>query len=140
MQISAESFREKSTDRNILVVLTVVGIMAILMMSFEILGQLHLLEDHSMLLSGAEILSESLFVLALGWATPKVLRELNTRRQTSMIAQEARLQVQTLFNMTDMLQSAIGYGDANAVLRATALKLLPGLGGALYVFNNSGDR
>jgi diguanylate cyclase (GGDEF)-like protein len=42
--------------------------------------------------------------------------------------------------MADMLQSAHGYADANAVLRATAAKLIPGFGGALYVFNNSGDR
>ena len=34
----------------------------------------------------------------------------------------------------------MGYEDANAVLRATAGRLLSGLGGALYIFNNSRDR
>jgi diguanylate cyclase (GGDEF)-like protein len=42
--------------------------------------------------------------------------------------------------MADMLQSAMGYEDANAVLRATAARLLSGLSGALYIFNNSRDR
>lgn len=42
--------------------------------------------------------------------------------------------------MTEMLQSALGHADANTVLRSTATDLLPGRGGALYIFNNSGDR
>lgn len=45
-----------------------------------------------------------------------------------------------LFAMTDMLQSADGYDDACAVLRATSLRLLPDFGAALYIFNNSRDR
>lgn len=51
-----------------------------------------------------------------------------------------RERVERLFEMTDMLQSAMGYPDANAVLRATADRMLPGFGGALYIFNNSRDR
>ncbi|MCA1502245.1 GGDEF domain-containing protein, partial [Bradyrhizobium sp. NBAIM14] len=39
-----------------------------------------------------------------------------------------------------MLQSASDHRDANAVLLATAAELIPGFGGALYVFNNSRDR
>jgi diguanylate cyclase (GGDEF)-like protein len=65
---------------------------------------------------------------------------MKTGRTTSRGALEARAQVESLFKMADMLQSAIGYGDANSVLRATAARLLPGLGGSLYIFNNSGDR
>jgi diguanylate cyclase (GGDEF)-like protein len=42
--------------------------------------------------------------------------------------------------MTDMLQAAEDHDDAGAILEATALRLLPGFGGALYVFNNSRDR
>jgi diguanylate cyclase (GGDEF)-like protein len=53
---------------------------------------------------------------------------------------EAREQTERLFAMTDMLQSASGQDDTNEVLRATAAKLMPGFGGALYVFNNSRDR
>ena len=52
----------------------------------------------------------------------------------------ARQQVEQLFLMADMLQSAADQEDTNAVLRSTALRLLPGVGGALYVFNNSRDR
>jgi diguanylate cyclase (GGDEF)-like protein len=55
-------------------------------------------------------------------------------------AREAKAQTDELFNMTDMLQSADGYDDATAVLKATALRLLPDFGAALYVFNNSRDR
>lgn len=55
-------------------------------------------------------------------------------------ATRSREEVMRLFEMTDMLQSAQGQGDANRVLRATAMELMPDLGGALYVFNNSRDR
>lgn len=52
----------------------------------------------------------------------------------------AHEQVERLFRMTDMLQSASGYADANAVLKATTDGLLPDFGCSLYVFNNSRDR
>ncbi len=52
----------------------------------------------------------------------------------------AKQQIEQLFAMGDMLQSAVDIDDTNAVLRATATRLLPGFGGALYVFNNSRDR
>jgi len=55
-------------------------------------------------------------------------------------AQEAKLQIEELFQMTDMLQAAENHEDAGAVLMATARRLLPEFGGALYVFNNSRDR
>lgn len=52
----------------------------------------------------------------------------------------SRQQVEELFAMTDMLQSADSHHDAGAVLEATTRKLLPDFSGALYVFNNSRDR
>jgi diguanylate cyclase (GGDEF)-like protein len=52
----------------------------------------------------------------------------------------AKKQVDQLFFMTDMLQSAAGQDDTNEVLRSNAAALMPGFGGALYVFNNSRDR
>ena len=55
-------------------------------------------------------------------------------------ASAERQKTQELFAMTDMLQSADGYDDACAVLRATSLRLLPDYSAALYVFNNSRDR
>lgn len=68
----------------------------------------------------------------------------NAARETANRAKEAanasREKVALLFQMTDMLQSAADHQDANAVLRATAADLIPGFGGALYVFNNSRDR
>jgi diguanylate cyclase (GGDEF)-like protein len=53
---------------------------------------------------------------------------------------EAREQIEQLFAMTDMLQSAESHDDAGAVLEATARTLLPDFRGALYIFNNSRDR
>ncbi|WP_225205149.1 sensor domain-containing diguanylate cyclase [Novosphingobium huizhouense] len=53
---------------------------------------------------------------------------------------EARWQTAELFAMTDMLQAAETYDDASAVLMATARRLLPRYGAALYIFNNSRDR
>jgi len=55
-------------------------------------------------------------------------------------ADSQRRQVELLFAMTDMLQSAENHEDAGQVLEATASQLLPGLRGALYIFNNSQDR
>ena len=62
------------------------------------------------------------------------------RAAAKTAAEASRLKMDQLFQMADMLQSASGHLDANAVLKATAERLLPGLGGALYIFNNSRDR
>lgn len=63
-------------------------------------------------------------------------------RRTREIAQanEAHRHIEELFAMTDMLQAAETYEDSSAVLMATARRLLPDYGAALYVFNNSHDR
>jgi diguanylate cyclase (GGDEF)-like protein len=63
-------------------------------------------------------------------------------RQARMFAmtKATTKQVEELFAMTDMLQAAEDHDDAGAVLMATAQRLLPDFGGALYVFNNSRDR
>jgi diguanylate cyclase (GGDEF)-like protein len=55
-------------------------------------------------------------------------------------ARHSREQIEQLFAMTDMLQSAENHDDAGAVLEATASRLLPEFRGALYIFNNSRDR
>ncbi len=55
-------------------------------------------------------------------------------------AEDSREQIEQLFAMTDMLQSAEGHDDAGAILEATAVSLLPEFRGALYIFNNSHDR
>ncbi len=55
-------------------------------------------------------------------------------------AESSRQQIEQLFAMTDMLQSAENHEDAGAILEATAISLLPEFRGALYIFNNSYDR
>jgi diguanylate cyclase (GGDEF)-like protein len=55
-------------------------------------------------------------------------------------AEEARQQIEQLFAMTDMLQSAENHEDVGAILEATATHLLPQFRGGLYIFNNSNDR
>lgn len=67
-------------------------------------------------------------------------REARGREHATLLSIRSRQQVEELFGMTDTLQSALDGDDANQVLRATALRLLPGFSGALYVFNNSRDR
>jgi diguanylate cyclase (GGDEF)-like protein len=74
-------------------------------------------------------------VMIFAWGVC-ILLGMAERSQTN----NAKEQTDELFAMTDMLQSADGYEDAAAVLRATAERLLPTLGVALYVFNNSRDR
>lgn len=70
----------------------------------------------------------------------RAIDELRLQKRLFSEAREAQSQVQELFAMTDMLQAAEDHEDAGAVLMATSLRLLPGYGGALYVFNNSRDR
>lgn len=82
----------------------------------------------------------AVLLLTLIWAVPHAIGEMRGRRELAFRALDARRQVEQLFKMTDMLQSAVDYNDANAVLRSTAAQLLPGLGGALHIFNNSRDR
>jgi diguanylate cyclase (GGDEF)-like protein len=55
-------------------------------------------------------------------------------------AEDSREQIEQLFAMTDMLQSAENHDDAGAILEASATSLLPDFRGALYIFNNSHDR
>jgi GAF domain-containing protein len=81
-----------------------------------------------------------ILLLTLVWAVPHAIGEMKSRRELALRALDARRQVEQLFKMTDMLQSAVDYEDANAVLRATAAQLLPGFGGTLHIFNNSRDR
>jgi diguanylate cyclase (GGDEF)-like protein len=72
-------------------------------------------------------------IIAMIYAFRSILKALDS-------GLEAKQQVDQLFFMTDMLQSAAGQDDTNEVLRSTTTTLMPGFGGALYVFNNSRDR
>ncbi len=79
-------------------------------------------------------------IAALTRSFRRTMRE--TRQREVAMAESARttLRVEQLFGMTSLLQSAPDRQDANEVLRATAVRLLPGHSGRLYVFNNSQDR
>ena len=87
-----------------------------------------------------QVLSGTLAIAAMFFAFRSSAREADGRSAALRSADTSRVQVARLFEMADVLQSATDYGDANQVLKATAADLLPGLGGALYVFNNSRDR
>jgi diguanylate cyclase (GGDEF)-like protein len=87
-----------------------------------------------------QVLSGTLAIATLFFAFRSSAREADGRSAALKSADTSREQVARLFEMADVLQSATDYGDANQVLKATATELLPGFGGALYVFNNSRDR
>jgi len=87
-----------------------------------------------------QVLSGTLAITAMFFAFRLSAREAHGRSAALKSADSSRGQVARLFEMADVLQSATDYGDANQVLKATAADLLPGFGGALYVFNNSRDR
>lgn len=140
MKSPETKFSTRSSDHQVLFATVLSVLTALLTLGLEVLGQLHWLDAHQKLASWAEIGAELLAAAAITWAGTLALRVMSARRVTSLIAIETRNEVETLFNMTDMLQSALGYADANAVLHSTASKLLPDFGGALYIFNNSGDR
>jgi diguanylate cyclase (GGDEF)-like protein len=138
--ISVEAnLSDRSSDRQVLFATLLSGFAVSMMLVFELLGRLNFWNEDG-LASSAEILSEVFALGAITWAGAVALRVMKETRAVSVAAVDAGSQVETLFKMTDMLQSALGYADANAVLRTTASKLMPDLGGALYIFNNSGDR
>lgn len=87
-----------------------------------------------------QVVSGTLAIAAMFFAFRSSAREADGRSAALKSADTSRGQVARLFEMADVLQSATDYGDANQVLKATAADLLPGFGGALYVFNNSRDR
>lgn len=129
---------DKSSDRKVLIAaLTIALMVAVMLLSLFAEGTNRL--DHELMMA-IEIAAAVTIFGAVAYGAPTALREMSQRRDATIAALEAQLQVELLFKMTDMLQSALGYSDANAVLRSTATRLLPGFGGALYVFNNSGDR
>jgi diguanylate cyclase (GGDEF)-like protein len=80
-----------------------------------------------------DVACATLATIAMLYAFRRIIRALDS-------GFAARHQVEQLFFMADMLQSAGGQEDTNEVLRATSTNLLPGFSGALYVFNNSRDR
>jgi diguanylate cyclase (GGDEF)-like protein len=81
-----------------------------------------------------------LAILGLIHAFRSSVAEADGRAAAVASANRSREQVARLFEMADVLQSAADHADANAVLNATAMELVPGFSGALYVFNNSRDR
>lgn len=131
---------DKSSDHKVLLAGLVVAVMAVALLLVLFMERMDVFAHDSYVLTVVENAAVLIIFGATAFAAPLALREMRQRREAAMGALEAQQQVELLFNMTDMLQSALGYPDANAVLRSTAAKLLPGLGGALYVFNNSGDR
>jgi len=131
---------DSSSERKVLLAGMLVAIMAVALLLIMFLEQTDVSEHQAYFLVVIENAAVIIIFGATAFAAPLALREMRQRREATLGALATRLQVELLFKMTDMLQSASTYADANAVLRSTASKLLPGFGGALYVFNNSGDR
>ena len=87
-----------------------------------------------------QIASVILLVVAIGRAYRRVQAESEARREARENEAATRRRLELLFGMHDMLQAAEDHRDANLILSATASELAPAATGALYVFNNSGDR
>jgi len=87
-----------------------------------------------------QIGSVILLVLAIGRAYRRVQAESQARWRAIENEAGTRRRLELLFGMHDMLQAAEDHSDANLILSATASELAPDVVGALYVFNNSGDR
>jgi diguanylate cyclase (GGDEF)-like protein len=79
-------------------------------------------------------------IIGMSYAFWRSTRDSQARQEAMAASTEARGQIEELFGMTNLLQSAIDRDDANEVFRATGVRLLPGISGVLYVFNNSRDR
>ncbi len=129
-----------TSDRRFLSVAVAIGLSAALLLVFQLLERLGVPHQIAGLVFWSAIVTELTILLLITLGAPAIAREMRERRESARAAVRARMEVEALFQMTDMLQSASGYADANAVLRATGTTLLPDYGGALYVFNNSRDR
>lgn len=86
-----------------------------------------------MLLQGVYRLGALTAILATSFAFWRASQDARGR-------EAARHEMEQLFGMANMLQSALDREEANEVLRGKAQYLLPEFSGALYVFNNSRDR
>ncbi len=141
VQSNPPSAAGNESERRFVIYAALIGCLAVAALMRELMARSGLLSGKLELFSsGSEIALNVLLVLVVCAASPQFLREMKRRRTTALEAQQSRSQIELLFNMTDMLQGALGHADANSVLRSTASSLLPGFGGALYIFNNSGDR
>lgn len=134
---------EDSSFRTVMCAALAVGVTAVSMLLIRLVEQIGSFEEDSaagLFLYWADFVAEIAVVVAVAIGGPLALREMRARSQARIDAETARSELEALFRMADMLQSAVGYSDANAVLSSTALRLLPEHGGALHVFNNSRDR
>ena len=129
-----------SSERRFFAAAVSAGSSAALLLAVQWLGRTGLPDNIAEPVFWLEILAEVTILMLIVLGAPAVAREMSARRESTAAAVRARREVEALFRMTDMLQSASGYADANVVLQATGATLLPDHGGALYVFNNSRDR
>ena len=109
-------------------------------MDAEVVTHQSRIDGALMFVTVLEVLAGAFCIWAVVMSARREERETGARIEAIGSAVETREQVTRLFRMTDMLQSASDHADANAVLTSTAMELLPGYGGALYVFSNSRDR
>lgn len=119
---------------------TIIVITAILFGGLTTFGHIYGLGSYGILFFWIELICLGVLIVSVTCGARATLGEMLLRQKIITTSAQARRRVEQMFHMTDMLQSALGYTDANAVLRATASELLAGFGGALYVFNNSRDR
>lgn len=141
MRFESNLAGKPASEQRFMVSFGLISGLAVLIFLRELLDRLEMVSGRLWSFSAsAEVALTFLLLVTILATFPQLLRELSKRRNSALHAQRALSQIESLFNMTDMLQSALGHADANAVLRASASSLLPGFGGALYIFNNSGDR
>lgn len=141
LQVELPPEDRQASDRRFMIYFAVIASLAILGIVRELIDRAGLipraLQQYA---SSSDLGLDILLALAVCAALPQFTREMRRRTSSAARAHESKSQISLLFKMTDMLQSALGHSDANAVLRSTAASLMPGFGGALYIFNNSGDR
>lgn len=131
---------ENATEQQVVLGSVVIVAAAILDAAAAISTHFYGASRYENLIFYCEMSFVAVLAIALMRGTRVILQGMRDRRGITTGAIESRRQVEQLFHMSDVLQSALGYADSNAVLQATASELLSGFGGALHIFNNSGDR
>lgn len=141
LQVESPAEEGQASDQRFMIYFGVIAGLAILGIVRELIDRGGLIPSPlKQYASLSDLAIDVLLAFAVCAALPQFIEEMRRRTNSANKAHESKSQISLLFKMTDMLQSALGHSDANSVLRSTAASLMPGFGGALYVFNNSGDR
>jgi hypothetical protein len=127
-------------DRKILLAAAVAGVSTVGILITQVVSKVQPSASGAELAFWLTLAGAILVLSAVLLAAPLALQELEVREQLAVRTEQARRQMQLLFEMTDALQSAVDFSNAKQILQRIATELLPDFAGSLYILNSSRDR